>query len=123
MNTLGIDLKDTNFSRIIRELAEAQIPLESLCLMQCNLNRKLISDIIKLNKLKQLTLSARKEMKLSGFLAFVRNLNELIYLDLKLYYYLDAIDLVQIIQCGPKIRVLKCRYHSRISTFKQFIIL
>lgn len=120
MNTLGINLQNKQFSPILRELAEAQIPLESLYLMQCNLDESLISGIIRLNKLKQLALLAKGKMKLSvsGILATVKNLTELIYLDLKVDSNLYAIDLI--IKCGPKLRVLKYRCHVRKSTYYSF---
>lgn len=109
---LALDCQETLFSPVIKDIVEADVPLEYLQLKDFIPDRQLIGGIVELKKLKGLSLVG--DLDKSDILEIVRNLNELN--QISLWANLLPADLVEIIRCAPKLCYLAC--HSNY--FPQF---
>lgn len=93
-------------SSFIGKLAAARCPLESLSLWNVVSDVELISSVIELKTLKTLKLIHPSHMSVSDIITITSNLPEIT----ELWIFVEGItatDLVQIIQCVPKLRDLR----------------
>lgn len=103
---LGIFCRFNRISPVIRELAQASIPMECLHLISFRCDESLVRGIVDLKNLKELTLIPAAAMKMRDVLEIVANLSELIRLHLRISNNdsdFNGNDLLAIIRCLPKL--------------------
>lgn len=114
LKSLKIDCCGLSISPVIRELAAAHVPLESLQIIDCQWNPELSGGISGLGKLKSLVLNVVENVNFSdGIFTMLRKLCDLTYLHMNVVDDLLGADLMEIMRCTPKLSKLELRLTNR----------